>query len=267
MLVSSKEKNCNELVAELMSRGIAAERYNLELCDLAFVKDGKTYVHAELKKIKDFIASIGSDCRYYEQTASMQEAGVPYTFYLIEGMMYPAYVTAEEKKAMQHAATHIQMTGSPKKETNNSHIGVVYLSTSVVDWVAYVFKNLVEDPALSDSIFAPLSQNVRHNYGSKPSARDQHRVYVEQVSRFTGISETKARLVAQHFPSMSRLVEFLRTAEDACSIVKRLQDLKVGLGPKAAEALYTQLLAEEERPFVFELLGKKRKRQVSAGTV
>jgi hypothetical protein len=68
----------------------------------------------------------------------------------------------------------------------------------------------------------------------------QARVYVEQISRITGIADEKAKVLAKAFPTMCMLLDFLRQTS-----------LKVGLGKKAAEMLYTQLLSREEQKFVF----------------
>ena len=250
VLVSSKEPGALELVERLRATGMHARRCDIALCDVAFAKNGKTYVHAELKNHRDFLASISSDCRYQEQTASMAEAAVPFTFYLVQGYTSPAPLVEDQRK-IQHALTRIQMSSSLQhvEQNKRAHIGTVPLTTpdALFEWIAYVHQNLVTEPDLTDGVFAPLSENVKHTYGTKPAHRDQARVYVEQLSRVTGIAEEKARAIAKTFPSWTQLLAFLQTAESVPCLVDHFKALKIGLAHKGVENLYKQLLHPDEQ--------------------
>jgi hypothetical protein len=255
VLVSSKEPNAQDLVGRLEAAGIRATRHDVPLCDIVFVLGGKTFVQAELKSQRDLLASITVDCRYHEQTASMSVSGVPYTFYLVHGYRPGGGVFDAEQCKLEHAITRVQLSGSLNAATQSgrTHIGLVPLTSQdgVFSWIQYVHKNLVEDPVLTDGVLAPLTENVKHAFGTKPANRGQARVYVEQISRITGIADEKAKVLAKAFPTMCMLLDFLRGCETPKEIVKRLSAMKVGLGKKAAEMLYTQLLSAEEQKFVF----------------
>lgn len=251
------------MVRRLVQGGVCAEEYNLDLCDVAFVKDSKTYVHAEIKKHADLLASIGTDYRYHEQSASMGESCVPYCFYLLEGFRHPPNTTADDQRRIEHAMTRVQLSGplgqvDGPASSKRCHIAAIPLGSpdGVVSWICYVYRNLVEDPSVSDGVFAPLCENVRHTFGSKPAKRDQSRVYIEQLTRLSGISDNKAKSIADVFPSMSRLTEFLASADKPSTIADRLQS---GLGMKAAEMLYTQMLAPDERRFDWPVRAKRYK--------
>jgi ERCC4-type nuclease len=124
VLVSSKEKDADALLARLRESGLDAEKLDIAVCDVAFVKDGKTYVQAELKTLRDMIASIG-DCRYHEQSASMSESGVPFTFYLIRGCR-AGDLTSHEQVSLEHSLTRVQLSAS-KPQGKYTHIATVYL--------------------------------------------------------------------------------------------------------------------------------------------
>lgn len=284
VLISSKEPDALVLVSRLLEEGISAERYDIPVCDIAIVKGDRTYVQAELKTQRDLVQSIVTDCRYHEQTASMSVSGVPFTFYLLHGYKAAFGISVDDQVKVEHGMTRAQLSSSLAKvqppapleppepppepeqfeivdgagessgEPGNvprTHIGCIPITSpdGVFLWVKYVYRNLVEDPQLSDGVFAPLTENVRHAFGSKPAARSQTQVYVEQLSRLTGIGEEKAREIAKWFPSMGRLLDFLRGCDSAKQLVKHFTALKAGLGPKACERMYTQLLAKEERKF------------------
>ena len=272
VLVSSKEPDALVLVSRLLEEGIPAERYDIPVCDIAIVKGDRTYVQAEMKTQRDLVQSIVTDCRYHEQTASMSVSGVPFTFYLLHGYKAAFGISMEDQVKVEHGMTRAQLSSSIAKvqlspsesdseqfpltddEPGNiprTHIGCIPITSpdGVFLWIKYVYRNLVEDPQLSDGIFAPLTENVKHAFGSKPAARSQHQVYVEQLSRLTGIGEEKAREIAKWFPSMGRLLDFLRGCESSKQLVKHFTSLKAGLGPKACERMYTQLLSKEERKF------------------
>lgn len=253
VLVSSKEPNALELVARLNGAGIAAARHDIPLCDVAFVKNGKMYVQAEMKNQRDLVASITTDCRYHEQTASMSVSGVPYTFYLVSGYKTGAGMFELDQVKIEHAMTRVQLSGSLNvaMQSDRTHIGFVPLTSrdGVFSWIRYVHKNLVEDPKLTDGVLAPLTENVKHAFGTKPANRDQHRVYVEQLSRITGIGEEKAKEIAKVFPTMCGLLDFLRACETPKTLVAHFTSLKAGLGRKACEMLYRQLLGTDERKF------------------
>lgn len=267
VLVSSKEPGALGLVERLGAAGISAARRDIELCDVAFVTNGKTYVHAELKNHRDFLASISTDCRYQEQTASMAEALVPFTFYLLQGYTAPPRTADDEQRKIQHALTRLQLSSSiaavtalPEISRKRTHIAAVPLTTKdgLYEWIVYVHKNLVDAPELTDGVFAPLCDNVKHNYGTKPANRDQRRVYVEQLCRVTGIAEEKAKAIAIAYPSLRRLLEFLQSATDAKALVEAFRDLKVGMAHKGVENLYKQLLAPDEQRI--QTWGRKRAR-------
>ena len=259
VLVSSKENNAKDLVQRLEAAGISASTHDLSLCDIVFVRDGKTYVQAECKSPRDLLASITVDCRYHEQTASMSVSRVPYTFYLLHGYRPGSGIFDAEQVKIEHAMTRVQLSGSlnaaQQSETSRTrtHIGMVPLTSqdAVFSWVQYVHKNLVEDPVLTDGVLAPLTENVKHAFGSKPANRGQYRVYEEMLSRVTGIAEEKARAVAKAYPTMTSLLDFLRGCETPKEVVKSFSALKVGLGKKAAEHMYTQLLGTDEQKFAF----------------
>ena len=257
VLVSSKENNANDLVQRLEVAGISANTHDLALCDIVFVKNGKTYVQAECKSQRDLLASITVDCRYHEQTASMSVSGVPYTFYLLHGYRPGSGIFDAEQVKIEHAMTRVQLSGSlnaaQQSETTRTHIGMVPLTSQdgVFSWIQYVHKNLVEDPVLTDGVLAPLTDNVKHAFGSKPANRGQSRVYEEMLSRVTGIAEEKARAVAKVYPTMSLLLDFLRGCQTPKEVVKSFSALKVGLGKKAAEHVYVQLLGSDEQKFAF----------------
>jgi ERCC4-type nuclease len=261
--ISSKEKGAKDLVATLVDRHIDAHRTDVEVADIVMTRGDRTYVHAEIKKASDMLASI-TDCRYHEQSAAMAESRVPFTVYLVEDYRAPCRFSPADETKIQHALTRLQLSG-PMNTGSRSHIGVVYLTTptALVDWIVYVHKNLVEDPATTDGIFAPLSSRVKHNFGTKPSRRDQARVYVEMLSRVSGLAEDKAKALAAVYPSMSALTAWLRGAQTQSEMVAHLRGLKIGLADKAAEALYTQLLAPSEQTVIWTTSmarGGKRKR-------
>lgn len=255
VLISSKEPHALDMVARLQRENICARRHDIDVCDIVFVKNGQTYVQAEMKSQRDLLASITSDCRYHEQTASMSVSSVPYTFYLLHGYKAPFGIFDMEQVKIEHAMTRVQLSASLKaaEACNRTHIGLVPLTSrdALFSWIKYVHKNLVEDPTLTDGVFAPLTDNVKHAFGTKPSNRDQSRVYVEQLSRITGIADEKAKEIAKAFPSMSQLLTFLRKCETPKELTKFLSSLKVGLGKKAAEMMYKQLLSQEEQHFIF----------------
>jgi len=258
VLVSCKENNANDLVQRLQTAGISARTHDLALCDIVFVRDGKTYLQAELKSPRDLLASITTDCRYHEQTASMSVSGVPYTFYLLHGYRPGSGIFDAEQVKIEHAMTRVQLSGSlnavqQQSEASRTHIGMVPLTSQdgVFSWIQYVHKNLVEDPVLTDGILAPLTENVKHAFGSKPANRSQSRVYEEMLSRVTGIAEEKARALSKTYPTMTLLLDFLRGCDTPKEVVKSFSALKVGLGKKAAEHVYVQLLASDEQKFAF----------------
>ena len=255
VLISSKEPNAQDLVARLVEAGISANTHDLAVCDIVFELDRKTYVQAEIKTQRDLLASITVDCRYHEQTASMSVSGVPYTFYLLRGYRAgPGILNAEQIK-IEHAMTRAQLSGSlnATQQSTRTHIGMIPLTSEdgVFSWIQYVHKNLVEDPVLTDGVLAPLTDNVKHAFGSKPANRDQSRVYAEMLSRITGIAIEKARALSRVYPTMSILIEFLHQCETPAEIVKSFSALKIGLGKKAAEHVYVQLLRNDERKFTF----------------
>jgi hypothetical protein len=262
VLISSKEPDALVLAARLHGVGIPAERYDIPVCDIAIVKGDRTYVQAELKTQRDLVQSIVTDCRYHEQTASMSISGVPFTFYLLHGYKAAFGVSLDDQVKVEHGMTRAQLSSSLSKVRDlfsdgepssipRTHIGCIPITSpdGVFSWIQYVYKNLAEDPEIADGVFAPLTDNVKHAFGSKPAARAQVQVYVEQLSRLTGIGEEKAREIARWFPSMGRLLDFLRGCESSKQLVKHFTSLKAGLGPKACERMYTQLLSSEERKF------------------
>lgn len=260
VLVSSKEKNCDELVERLKQDTIDAAKSNLEVCDISFVWGDRTFVQAELKTLRDMVASI-TDCRYYEQSAAMSESKVPFTFYLIHGARAPGLLEEEQVK-LQHAMTRVQASGQMSSET---HISTVYITSrdGIFEWIRYVYKKLQSDPENHGRIMAPLTEQVRHNFGSKPANRSQSRVYIEQLSRLTGIGEDKARSIAKRWSSFSVLCSFLRECVDQTTLIRELQILKCGLGSHAAKSLYLQTLSDDERGWQWndECQKKKRKRE------
>jgi hypothetical protein len=120
---------------------------------------------------------------------------------------------------------------------------------AVFSWICYVAKILVGEPEVSEGVIAPLSEHVRHSYGTKPANRDQRTVYVEQLSRITGFGEDKARALADKYPSMNHLVAFLRGTLNQQCLVAAFKDMKIGLGPHAAKYAWMQLLHPEDRPW------------------
>lgn len=280
VLVSSKEPDALVLVSRLLEVGIPAERYDIPVCDIAITRNGRTYVQAEMKTQRDLVQSIVTDCRYHEQSASMSISGVPFTYYLLHGYRAGFGISTEDQVKVEHAMTRVQLSSSlakvqesppPEQPVSDdsdgsdagggsggapvayprTHIGCIPITSpdGVYSWICYVYKNLVEDPGLTDGIFAPLTENVKHAFGTKPAARSQKQVYVEQLSRITGIGDDKAREIARHFPTMCGLLDFLRQCETAKQLAKHFTSLKAGLGPKACERMYTQLLGPEERKF------------------
>ena len=77
----------------------------------------------------------------------------------------------------------------------------------------------MDDPVLTDGVLAPLTENVKHAFGTKPANRGQARVYVEQISRM-GIADEKAKVLAKAFPTMCMLLDFLRGCETPKEVVK-----------------------------------------------
>lgn len=264
--VSSKEHRAGDMVDALRSRGIVAQKTDLQVADVAFTRNDMTYVQAEIKKARDMVASI-TDCRYHEQSAAMAEVRVPFNFYLIMGYKPPDAFGAGDESKVQHALTRLQLSG-PMNLGNVSHLGVVYLTSpeSLIEWITYVHKNLVDDPERTTGVFAPLSSRVKHNFGTKPAHRGQARVYIEMLSRVTGIAEDKAKALTLHFPTMSLLLTWLREAASQEDIVTHLKGLKTGLADKAAESLYTQLLSPQEMRFTWTSptsVGRKKRARAS----
>lgn len=255
VLVSCKEPNAQSLISRLKAADIQAERHDVPLCDVVFTKNGKTYVQAELKTHRDLLASITTDFRYHEQTASMSVSKVPYTFYLLHDYKAACGVFDVDQRKIEHAMTRVQLSGSlnAAHEGKRTHIGMVPLTSQdgVFAWIQYVHKHLVDDPSLTDGVFAPLTENVKHAFGTKPANRDQGRVYVEQLSRITGIADEKAKEIAKAFPTMLKLLTFLQNCQTPKEIVKFFSAKKVGLGKKAAQMMYMQLLGPDEQNFQF----------------
>ena len=245
--ISSKEKDAQQQVDRLVARGISAARRDLPLADVAFVHDGKTYVHAEFKTVADMVASI-KDGRYRAQSAALEEAGVPYTFYMVHGLLMPG-IDSTQQQSVQHALTRLQLTGnvSTTAATQRTHLSVVPISTpdGLHDWIVYVYENLVGDPSIADAVTAPLSDRIQHAYVAKKRVREQDEVFEEQMARLSGIGPKRARCITAACPTMTRLMETLHKS----SSVKDLLQAIPGLGPQSAALLYTQMLAPDERAF------------------
>ena len=246
IVVSNKEKDAVETVERLCALGVAAERGHLEVADVAFQRDDRTVAQAEFKTVADMLASI-QDCRYHEQAAALEASGVPLSFYVIHGMRAPPNVSEEEQLKLEHAMTRVQ--GS------SPGIATVYLTSQGgrVAWIRYVAQKLAEGAtAGADAVggtMAPLSEHVRHNFGSKPAGRDQAAVYVQQLGRITGISERRAQAIAARWPSWGALVEFLRGVESYAALLETMRGLGCGLGPEAVRRIYEQTLAADQRAF------------------
>lgn len=245
--ISSKEPGAAVLAEQLRVRHVNAEVKNIEVSDICFVHGGKTYIQAEIKGAKDFLSSI-KDCRYYEQSASIAESQVPFNFYLVKDFRSPPGIDLQEDTVLQHAVTRLQLSGA-MNVTNPSrcHIAVVYITTvnGIMEWVHYVSQHVVTTPL--NGVFAPLSENVRHNYGSKPRHRRQHDVWVEMLARVSGISVVKARRIASYHPSMASMVKLLESVDSEASLIEKTKHLKVGRN--AVLALYHQIV---EHPYSSE---------------
>lgn len=259
VLVSDKEKLAKRWITDLGARGIGpVVIHPLAVADVAFVWDDKTYVQAEFKSLPDMLASI-RDGRYQQQSAALEESGVPFTFWVVHGFMTPSNVCVEEQVKVQHALTRLQLTGP----ASSRHLCVVYLTTEdpLPDWIAYVFRCLSQqNPALDDRVMAPLSQRIAHSFTSKAGQRSQADVFAEQLCRIDGVGNTKSRQLASAFPSMSVLIGRLQSCTTAQEVTALL-----GVGTSVARSVYHQLLSSEERRFVWEPeAGKKtRKRKIT----
>jgi ERCC4-type nuclease len=258
--ISSKEPGVDALIEKLASQSVSAVRTDLQVCDVAFVRDGRTYVHAEMKKYTDLVASV-KDCRYHEQSAAMAEARVPYTFYLVRDIRPPPMVTQPEQIAVQHAMTRVQLSGPLPSSPTRTHMATVYMTAdeSFLQWIIYVHKILVDDPQATDGVVAPLCEHVVHSFGTKPSGRDQRRVHVEMLSRISGIGYEKARSLGLVFPSMKRLLDWLMSLSSSQDLMDSLRLKNLSLTTTAARAMYTQLLDTDEQPFVWTDVNKRRK--------
>jgi ERCC4-type nuclease len=248
--ISSKEPGADDLVSRLEMCGISATRTDMPVCDVAFVYADRTHVHAEIKSYSDLLASI-KDGRYREQSASMAHSGVPFTFYLIRGCIAPPGVSPEEQTKLQHAMTRVQLSGPLPVTPHRTHMATIYLTTSdgVFGWIKYVHGILLSDPIEAGGVVAPLSDTLRHEFGSKAGARTQAKVYGEMLGRLSGVGPEKARAVASSFPSMARLIEWLRSHTSQADLVTALRMLNPGLADRVAERLYTEILMPDERRF------------------
>lgn len=230
LLVDCKEPDAKQTCQYMAEHHVTARIENLAVGDYGWLYQGKLWCILERKKRADFEQSI-EDGRYDDQVARITKSGVPHQYVLVVGAPPNPCVSITDK-ALDSAIMHIQMA-TPIK------FAYVQTSNHVDPYLLKMSNYLCNNPA-ENCIAAPFLEEVQSTC-RKRRMTSQPDVFQAQLMCIDGVSNVKAKVIAEKFVSMRHLLEAYDSLKDDNQKQKLLAPLQSGkkkLGPKLSAKVY-----------------------------
>ncbi len=204
----------------------------LDLGDIQFVSNDKTYLIIERKTINDLATSL-NDGRYHEQKNRLIQANKETrVIYLLEN-------------------DFDQFDSTYNKHFNYQKYRGVIINTMVRDGISvYCTKDLDESIEFLKDIYQRISTyNGKRNYLESVKVKKKDNMtpqlcYQQQLRQIPGVSANISQIVTENYSNMSTLIQAYQQLETEKEKEKMLEKLQIGnrkLGPAVSKRIYQYL--------------------------